>query len=153
MLEHQLQNEIIAELKVRQIPVFRQNSGKFQDARTGTWIQGQERGCADIICGYKMQDFMLLGFIEVKSSTGKLSDDQIRFFRTIIKQRCEWLIASDVMDLDRWLKDRTYHGDTKFVTAILDEDRKFIPTQIRKTAKQKMSFATMREFNTWSAKK
>jgi len=150
--EKQLQNDVIFLLKFKKIPVFRQNAGTWQDARSGSWIKGQDPGCADIICGYPVDNLFLLAFIEMKAGYNKLSLPQIAFLRDIHKAGIPWLVCRDMSDLDKWLADKSYHGSERDTDDVLNENKRFVPSAVRKTGEKRMSMSTVNQFVQWSDK-
>ena len=71
MTEHELQSAILDYFQWKNIPVLRVNAGKFQNAMTGSWIQGAETGHPDIICGYRYDNdmWLLARVIQERSAT------------------------------------------------------------------------------------
>ncbi len=153
MKESPVQQSIKQFLEWEKCIVLRLNSGIVQDARSMAWIHLQPSGTPDLLVGIPKDGYHIFGWIETKrSSGGKLRDDQIRTLRDINKRGTPWLVADSLEDAQKWLKDWTYHGDTKYTRFIYDESLKFIPTQVRRK-KAKMTMATLHEFNRWAEKK
>ena len=75
--EHEIQNEIRVALSENGCKVFRINvvSGQTKDGRYIT--TGVPKGFPDL-CGYRIRDGKMF-FVEVKTPTGKLRPDQIKF--------------------------------------------------------------------------
>lgn len=148
--ESAILKSIVEYLELQGWPIYRMNSGTFQDARTGSWIKGHGLGTPDLCVGYKQDGYILLAWIEVKDKA-KVSDAQISFLRKMQKLGSPWLVAHSVDDVIKWQKDRNYHGDYKDTKDILDETQKFVPQDIR-GKRQKLTMSTMNEFNGWADK-
>ena len=147
MTEHELQNGIISFLKAQGLYILRVNSGVICDARTGTYIHLAERGSPDLLCSRLDKT---LGFIEVKSTTGVLSPDQITQLRAIGKLGLAWLVADDLTDVDKWLHDAAFHGKPKHTDAVRD---KFAYSAVPYRRKGRLSSSQMLDFELWSRKK
>lgn len=81
----------------------RMNAGDFIEVRgeTRRRIKGAKKGTADYIViqtGQTVDAFVM--FIEVKSSTGKQSPDQIEFEQMITKFNCQYAIVRSVDELE-----------------------------------------------------
>lgn len=86
--------------------------------------------------------------IEVKLPTGRLSDSQIYRLREIHKRKIDWIVACSTLDIQKYERDSSYHGDDKFTKFILDESTKFVAPPHRKS--QNMSMDMLLNFNKWS---
>lgn len=148
--ESALLKAITQYLEFQNWPVYRMNSGTFQDARTGSWIRGQGIGTPDLCVGYfdKTVRLWLLAWIEVKDKS-RLSDAQISFLRRVHKLGCPWLVARSIDDVERWMRDRESHGAPNDTKDILDDSRKFVPSAM-KSKKSKLGADAMLEFEMWS---
>lgn len=132
MTEKQLQDSIIEYLRLNKLFVLRVNSGKVQNMLTGSWIQLAEKGTSDIICENK---YHRLSFIEIKTSVGRLSDEQTSFLREQHMAKRPWCVAMSIADVTRWLADGDYHGAEKHTQHILDDSKKFIRSNVRNRRK------------------
>lgn len=153
LTETGLSKVIREHLEWKNWPVYRMNAGTWIDARSGKYIHGQDRGCPDLLVGYfhPQHRVWLMAWIEVKTGSN-LSTEQIAFIRKLNLKGQPWLVARSVDDVEKWMLDINYHGEPRDVQQVLDESQRFIPTQVKKTKKQRMSMMTAREFNTWSDK-
>lgn len=140
MSEHDLQNAILELLKFKQCYPIRTNSGKIQNMQTGSWVQLCERGTPDIITSLPSGAW---GCIEVKSTTGSLSPEQITTLRHIDKLGLHWLVADSLDDVERWLADPGYHGKDKHVKRVREG---FAWSAVPKTKKSKL---TANQFYEW----
>ncbi len=147
--EKQIQDSIIELLRAKGCYVLRCNSGKVQNALTGTWLELAPKGTSDLI-GADTQGRIF--FIEVKSATGTLDVEQIRFLREQHKAGRRWAVCMSYENALQFLVDESYHGEEKHTRNILHEDKMFIPTQIKRTRTQKMSLSTFLEYDTWKRK-
>ena len=153
MTEHELQNSIIEHFAFHRWPYARINTGSWQSAATGSWIHGDKRaGHPDLVVGRPENGIFVWAYIECKSMTGKLSADQISFLRAIHKLGIPWLVCRSMIDLDKWLVDKNYHGMEKDADAVLNENKKFVPSEIRKTQQKKLTMSTFLEHDRWSDK-
>lgn len=79
MNEHSIQNAIRLKLSELGYCVFRANVGKFQ-TKQGRWFDtGLPRGFSDLFAVKNGRIY----FLEVKTLTGKPSEEQIRFLATM----------------------------------------------------------------------
>lgn len=146
MRESSIQREIIDFLLWKRCVVYRMNSGKVCDARSGAWIELHPPGTPDLLVGLPSQGHHIIGHIETKrSSGGQLNDNQVRELRTIHKRGSPWLVADCLADAERWLTDWGYHGDEKYTKAVTDESERFVFPAHRKNAKM-----TMASFHAWN---
>ena len=152
MLESEVSKIITGYLDAKRLLHFRANSGKWQDARTGSWIQGMEAGTADLFVGYPLNGVIAFGFCEVKSPVGKLRPEQIVFLRRVHKLGCLWVVADELDDVQKWLADNAFHGKTKYVSDVLDEDKRFVST-IQRSGKKPMPISMISQFEMWQRKK
>ena len=132
MTEQQLQNSIIEYFKFNKLYVLRVNSGLATNYYTGNFMALAEKGHSDLICEDRTHR---IGFIEVKTSTGRLNDHQISFLRECHKRGNRWAVIDSLADVTRWLDDGDYHGAEKFTKHILDDSKKFIPSNVRNRKK------------------
>lgn len=79
--------------------IWRQNTGAAKI--NGSWVKFGVKGCPDIL-GLMAPSGRLLG-IEVKTATGKQSDDQKRFQAILEKWGGLYVLARSVGDVDRAL--------------------------------------------------
>jgi hypothetical protein len=147
MSEHDLQNAIIQWLTVQGLYALRVNSGKIQNALTGSWVQLAEHGHPDIVCSTPDKS---IGFIEVKSPTGALSMDQITYLRTIASKGLKWLVADDLDDLDKWLHDSSYHGKDRHIKRL---DTAFAYSKVPVSKKKPITSNQFLEFELFSRDK
>lgn len=125
------------------------NSGTFQDARSGRYIQGQAAGCPDLMVGYKNTR---LAWIEVKTGSS-LSVEQMRTLRGIHKRGQAWLIARTLDAVIKWCSDESYHGEERDVASILVTSEVFIPAQTHtKGKKTRMGLSTLTEYDRFKSK-
>lgn len=75
--ESRIQSEILVEMNKRGHRLWRGNAGKIQDARTGMWIKLMPKGFPDTF-GFRSDDGKFIA-LEIKTPTGRLSEDQKRF--------------------------------------------------------------------------
>jgi hypothetical protein len=121
--EKEIQDSIISYLKAAGLYVQRINSGLATNFYTGNFMAQAEKGHSDLIT---CRPDNRIAFIEVKTSSGKLSDPQIFFLRAQEAAGRAWLIATCLDDLIRWLADENYHGSPKFVKYVMDSSTKFV---------------------------
>ena len=150
MTEHEIQNAIKESLEWQGYYVGRCNSGKICNSLTGTWVQLFPTGHADLITHDIKTNAII--FLEVKTPTGALSVEQIQFLREQHKRGRRWAVVTSVIEAEQAVRDASYHGQPEFAAKVLDESQRFIPTQVKKTKKQRMSMTTAREFSAWSDK-
>lgn len=113
----------------------------------GQFMKLSESGTPDILAAINGR-FVA---IEVKLPTGKLSDSQIYRLREIHKRKIDWIVACSCEDIQKYERDNSHHGDSKFTALILDESTKFVMPPHRKS--QNMSMDTLLKFNNWSDKR
>ena len=95
MTEHDIQNNIRVELSKLGYTVFRINVGKFK-MDDGRWFStGVPPGFSDTFC---VKNGMV-SFIEIKSSTGKATKEQLNFIAQMQKQGCKAGVARSVEDV------------------------------------------------------
>ena len=153
MPEHAAQNAIKEFLEYRKCLVIRNNAGKWQDSRTGSWIQGAPLGTPDLAIGVPVGRLFALGWLEIKSATGKLSMEQVSYLRRMHKLGCPWAVVESVDEVEKWLRDLfEYHGNARHADDVLNEDKRFIPTVQKTSKKQRLSMSTLNEFLRWSDK-
>lgn len=129
MTEHELQNAILDYLKAIRCYPMRINSGKLQNALTGSWVQLAPPGTPDCITSLPDGSW---GCIEVKSKTGTLSSDQITTLRNIASKGLKWLVADDIDDLVKWLANPEYHGKERHIKAL---NTRFAYSEVPKSKK------------------
>jgi len=83
------------------IPAWRMNSGAYK-SQTGTFVRYGFAGCPDIIAIVPGTGKFLA--IEVKSATGKLTDEQKAFARIVNESRAYAIVARSVEDVENFLK-------------------------------------------------
>ena len=154
MKEADTQKTILDYLKFQNHWCTKIQSGAVLNAYTGTYVSMAEAGTPDILCAMKpikVDEYLIhpIGFIEVKRPGASLGDAQVYRLRALNKQGHRWLVAESVDDVIKWFDDPKYHGADRYLFAVLDESRKFIPKPARRKS-DKMSFATFHEFNRWS---
>ena len=148
MLEHKIQVAIMEYLRWNGHIVTRTFVGNVQNAATGSWVCGADIGTPDLITHTK--DGRIL-YCEVKSISGKLSIEQVRWLRNAHKLGLHWVVARSVDDVERALADPSFHGPPEAIRAVLDDSAQFIPTQTKTRGKKTpMSMVTIGEFNRWS---
>lgn len=150
MSEHEIQNLIKQSLEWQGHWVLRVNSGKVQNALTGSWLILAPSGTCDLVT-HDIKSNTLV-FLEVKTPTGVISTEQIQFLREQHKRGRRWAIVTSIAEAEQAVRDASYHGQPEFVAKVLDESKRFIPSQVKKTKKQRMSMGTLHEFNRWSDK-
>lgn len=150
--ESQIQKQIVEYLEWQKWPVYRMNSGTFQDARSGAWIKGQTQGTADLCVGYRLRTdgLWLLAWIEVKDKS-YLSVPQISFLRKMNTLGCPWLVAHSVDDVIKWQENRGYHGSPKDVDDVLNDAKRYVP-EVIKRKNAKASMADVNAFMSWDEK-
>ena len=94
--EHSIQKEIQVALSRHKCSVFRTNVGKVQTIDHRWFDTGLPQGHPDLY-GFRWVDGKIF-YIEVKSKTGKPSDDQIRFHNMLISHNIIHGIARSVQD-------------------------------------------------------
>ena len=92
--EHSIQKEIQVALSRHKCSVFRTNVGKVQTIDHRWFDTGLPQGHPDLY-GFRWVDGKIF-YIEVKSKTGKPSDDQIRFHNMLISHNIIHGIARSV---------------------------------------------------------
>ena len=94
--EHTIQKQIQVALSQHKCSVFRTNVGKVL-LKDGRWFDtGLPQGFPDLM-GFRWVDNQFF-CIEVKSKTGKPSDDQIRFHNMLVSHNIIHGIARSVQD-------------------------------------------------------
>jgi hypothetical protein len=106
--EAQIQRDILlAYGRDPRVRLWRSNSGKLPDPKTGRWVQFNFVGCPDI------SGFLRGGrsfFVEVKSVTGRQSAEQ-RAFQHICEQwGAVYVLARSVEDVEAALAAQTLSG-------------------------------------------
>lgn len=147
--EKQIQDSIIDLFHAKGLYIQRVNAGFATNFHTGNIMRLADAGHPDLI-GCDAQN--RLCFIEVKSKTGRLSMEQIRFLREQNRKNRRWCVCVSYEDALRFLNDEFYHGEQRHVDDILDESKKYVPTSMR-GKKQKLTMRTFHEFNRWAEKK
>ena len=94
--EHSIQKEIQVALSQHKCSVFRTNVGKVMTIDHRWFDTGLPQGHPDLY-GFRWVDGKIF-YIEVKSKTGKPSDDQIRFHNMLISHNIIHGIARSVQD-------------------------------------------------------
>ena len=94
--EHSIQKKIQVALSQHKCSVFRTNVGKVQTIDHRWFDTGLPQGHSDLY-GFRWVDGKIF-YIEVKSKTGKPSDDQIRFHNMLISHNIIHGIARSVQD-------------------------------------------------------
>lgn len=94
--EHRIQKDIVAVLRLHRCTVFRGNVGKVRTPDGRFFSTGLPNGFPDLV-GYRWVDNQIF-FIEVKSKTGKPSEDQIRFHESLQSHNVIHGIARSVDD-------------------------------------------------------
>ena len=94
--EHSIQKEIQVALSRHKCSVFRTNVGKVQTIDHRWFDTGLPKGFPDLTC-FRWVDNQIF-FIEVKSKTGKPSEDQIRFHEFLASHNVIHGIARSVQD-------------------------------------------------------
>lgn len=89
--ESRIQSEIIIEANKRGHKLFRANAGKIKSATTGTWIKLLPKGFSDTF-GFRGNDGKAI-FIEVKTPTGKLRPEQVKFRDAMLKNEVIYGVA------------------------------------------------------------
>lgn len=156
MTEQEVQKSILDYLKFQQLWCQKIQSGMAMGLYTQTIIKLADAGTPDILCAthpVTVDGWLIhpLGFIEVKKPGGVLSDVQIARLRALHKAQHRWLVAISVDDVIKWLADPRYHGQQKYVDDVLNEAKKFIPTEIKRK-KAKMTMSTFLAHDRWAQK-
>jgi hypothetical protein len=134
MRESDVAKACISYLQYKNCIVTRLNSGKWQNAITGSWIQGCPAGTPDYCIAIPKDGYYLFAYLEVKANYGTLNNDQIAFLRTVPKG-VPWCVVNDSKQLEQWLeKPWEYHGEYRLVKDVTDPTKKFVPVY---TGKQK----------------
>jgi len=155
MKESDIQRAIIDYLHLVGCYAIKIQSGAAINAMTGTFIQMAEKGTPDLIVSRKPfirddRKCFEIGFVEVKTPVGRLSDAQIYRLRDLHKRGHSWCVATSIDDIKRWLDDVTYHGPTKLVDKVFDEDNKFV---FKPTRGNKLSMSAFNEYTRWADKR
>lgn len=94
--EHEIQKQIQVALSQHKCSVFRTNVGKVQTIDHRWFDTGLPQGHSDLY-GFRWVDNQVF-YIEVKSKTGKPSEDQIRFHEFLASHNVIHGIARSVQD-------------------------------------------------------
>lgn len=150
MLESTFRHPIQECLAWHKFEIVRVHAGQRQLANGG-WIIGPPVGTFDYTIGYLKDGVYLLAYLEAKQGRDKLNVDQIRFARRVNALGIPWLVATGVADVELWIKDIAYHGPLEAIEEVFS-NKVFVPTAIRR-GRQKLTMATMHEYNRWADKK
>lgn len=147
-MEKQIQDAIVELFRYHGLYIQRINSGLATNYYTGNFMAQAEKGHSDLVACDKQNR---LALIEVKTPTGVLSEDQIRFLREQHKKNRRWAVCTSYEDAVRFLDDDNYHGADKFVIQVTDESRKYVSLKAH-TKKAKASMADVNAFLSWDEK-
>jgi hypothetical protein len=107
--ESQIQRAILDYLAAERIPAWRMNTGAMSGSHKGKkwFVRFGEKGMADILCwlwsGFSGEGYVL--WIEVKTATGKQSEDQKAFQKDVEENGMRYLLARSSDDVISWFKD------------------------------------------------
>ena len=146
--EKNIQDAIIQLFKTYGLYVQRMNSGLAVNYYTNNFMAQAEKGHSDLVACDKQNR---LSLIEVKTPTGVLSDDQVRFLREQHNKHRRWAVCTSYEDAMRFLDDENYHGADKYVLQVTDESRKYISPKAH-SKKSKASMADVNAFMAWDEK-
>jgi hypothetical protein len=112
--ESQIQRAIMDLLAAERIPAWRMNSGVMAGEHKGKkrFVRFGEKGMADILAAPRGPRNPITGYygsrlflwIEVKTATGVVSDEQISFHHHVIGNGMNYIVARSVDDVIEWLR-------------------------------------------------
>jgi hypothetical protein len=151
-VESSIANAAIQALEWHKCGVYRIQTGQW-NTEQGYFMHGAIAGTSDYIVSIPKDGYHLIGFMEVKTPTGRVSDSQIAFLREINKKHIPWIVLDDPKQIDDWMNDIfNYHGNLAKIKNIIDESKKFVRQwdgrRHRKT--EKMSWEVMAQIDKFS---
>ncbi|MFQ5729319.1 MAG: VRR-NUC domain-containing protein [Waddliaceae bacterium] len=109
--ENQIKRDIMQILALRKIPAFRMNSGATPYIENGKrrFVKFGFPGCPDIVVLLSDR----VGWIEVKTAKGKLSEAQKEFEALCRARMIPHLVARSTYDVEEWLD--AYNKNTALI--------------------------------------
>lgn len=124
MLEKNLQREIMSYLRLMGHWVTKSPAGMIKTEQ-GRMVKLGDAGACDLTMGIRESDHWEIGFIECKLPDGRLSYRQWQVLRDHHLNSRRWCIVTDVTQVDKFLHQKDYHGDPKFVAEVLNDKKSF----------------------------
>jgi len=123
MLEKDIQREILRYLRLLGHYAIKTPAGLIKTQKDRIIRMG-DAGQTDITVGIKTPTAWEIGFLEVKLSTGRVSESQKFTLRDHNAKGRRWLVACDIDDVEEWLKNPEYHGKEKFVKQVFHDKKR-----------------------------